>query len=94
LLFRATSLDQIVQFTRILVTGPFEATLNMQLPTTSAILAVPVLIALEVAQFTTRSVEYHRRLAPALRGALYALLTVLFLLGTSNEAQQFIYFQF
>ena len=38
--------------------------------------------------------EYHRRLAPALRGGLYAVLTVLFLLGTSNEAQQFIYFQF
>jgi D-alanyl-lipoteichoic acid acyltransferase DltB (MBOAT superfamily) len=94
LLFRATSFGQIVQFTRILLTGPFDATLGMQLPTTSALLAVPVLIVLEVAQFTTRSVEYHRRLAPALRGGLYALLTVLFLLGTSNEAQQFIYFQF
>jgi D-alanyl-lipoteichoic acid acyltransferase DltB (MBOAT superfamily) len=94
LLFRATSLEQILHFTGILFTGPFDATLHMRTPTTSALLAVPVLIALEAAQFTTRSLEYHRRLAPALRGGLYAVLAVLFLLGTSNEAQQFIYFQF
>jgi D-alanyl-lipoteichoic acid acyltransferase DltB (MBOAT superfamily) len=94
LLFRAGSFAQIAEFTTILLTGPFDSALSMQKPTTSALLGVPVLIALEAAQFTTRSVEYHRRLAPALRGGVYAVLTVLFLLGTSNEAQQFIYFQF
>jgi D-alanyl-lipoteichoic acid acyltransferase DltB (MBOAT superfamily) len=94
LLFRSGSLEQIVQLTSILFTGPFDSALHMRMPTTSALLAVPVLLALEVAQFTTRSFEYHRRLAPPLRGGLYAVLTILLLLGTSNEAQQFIYFQF
>jgi alginate O-acetyltransferase complex protein AlgI len=94
LLFRATSLAQIADFTRILFTGPFDGTLHMQLPTASALLALPLLLALELAQFTSRSAAYHRRFTPALRGGLYAVLTTLILLGTSNEAQQFIYFQF
>ena len=94
LLFRAESLDQILTFTKTLGSGPFGTTIQMKGPSSSALLGLPVLVALELGQLTTRSVECHRRLSPALRGGLYALLTILFLMGTSNEPTQFIYFQF
>jgi D-alanyl-lipoteichoic acid acyltransferase DltB (MBOAT superfamily) len=95
LLFRATNWDQIVHFTRLLVTQPFSGGLHMKNPTLSAVLGVPVLLALELAQFKAET-NPGRWPQPAviLRGAVYATLTVLIVLGSSNEAQQFIYFQF
>jgi alginate O-acetyltransferase complex protein AlgI len=94
LLFRAISLEQIADFTRILFTAPLQGGFHMKAPTTSALLGIPVLLAIEAGQFRVQHGSSVTRPMPLLRGAAYALLTFLIVLGTSNEAQQFIYFQF
>jgi len=93
LLFRANSLDQIVEFTRTLLTS-FDLHLTMEKPTFSALLGVPVLLALEFLQFSARTPLFYRRLWIPARGLIYASLVLLIVMGTSNDPQQFIYFQF
>ncbi len=93
MLFRADSLEQIVAFTRTLFTS-FDFTLTMKRPTFSALLGVPVLLALEFLQFSARTPLFHRRLWIPVRGLVYATLILLIVMGTSNDSQQFIYFQF
>jgi alginate O-acetyltransferase complex protein AlgI len=95
LLFRAVSFEQIAHFTRILLTAPFGGDFHMKTPTASAMLGIPVLVAFEIAQFKAENAGVPVLALPTpLRGALYAVLTLLIVLGSSNEAQQFIYFQF
>ncbi len=93
LLFRADSLDQIVEFTRTLLTS-FDLHVTIKKPTFSALLGVPVLLALEFLQFSARTPLFYRRVWIPVRGMIYATLIVLIVMGTSNESQQFIYFQF
>ncbi len=92
LLFRAQSFAQVVTMTGRLFA--FDLQYSMKTPTLSALLGVGVLVALELLQFTQKSPLYYRRMWPVARGLLYATLVVLILMGTSNESQQFIYFQF
>jgi alginate O-acetyltransferase complex protein AlgI len=67
---------------------------NVKSPTASGLLALPLLVAIEVAQFQTQDVYINRRLPLLVRGAFYALMILLVVLGSSNEGQQFLYFQF
>lgn len=94
LLFRSGSLSQIVQFTAILLQDFGNLHLTISTPRLSSLIGIPVLAAIELAQFATGDHDVHRRLALPLRGALFALLTALLIIGMSNESAQFIYFQF
>lgn len=94
LLFRSGSLPQIVQFTAILLQDFGNLHLTISTPRLSSLIGIPVLAAIELAQFASGDHDVHRRLALPLRGALFALLTALLIMGMSNESTQFIYFQF
>jgi len=92
LLFRANSFGQIAHFTRELVTG--YGALHMKAPTFSALAALPVLLILGLWQFSAGHPLYYRRAPPGVRGMIYAAFIFITVLGTSNDPQQFIYFQF
>jgi alginate O-acetyltransferase complex protein AlgI len=94
LLFRATSLEQIVSFTRTLVTGPFDLAIYVKVPRLPALAGLPLLLAYEWAEYAAGSNVFYRTLAPPIRGAWYAALIFVLVMGMSNEPSQFIYFQF
>ena len=94
LLFRATSLEQIVAFTRTLVTGPFDLGVYVRTPRLPALVGLPLLLAYEWAEYAAGTNVFYRRLAPPIRGAWYASLIFVLVMGLSNEPSQFIYFQF
>jgi len=94
LLFRANSLEQIVSFTRILFTEFGHFSLSMPKPTLSGMIGLAVLILYEFIEYNVNKVHFYRQYPALLRGAFYAVLTLLILMGTSNAPAQFIYFQF
>ena len=94
LLFRANSLAQIVQFSQILLTDIGNFSLSMPKPTLPALFGVPLLIGYEFLEFRAKSVHFYYRYSAVIRGVLYAILTLLIIMGTSNAPAQFIYFQF
>jgi alginate O-acetyltransferase complex protein AlgI len=94
LLFRANSLEQIVSFTQILLTNFGDFSLSMPKPTLSGMMGLAVLIAYEFIEYGGNTVHFYRQYPAILRGAFYAILTLLILMGTSNAPAQFIYFQF
>jgi alginate O-acetyltransferase complex protein AlgI len=94
LLFRANSLEQIVTFTKILLTDFGNFSLSMPKPTLSGLLGLIVLILYEFAEYQAKNVRFYSHYPAILRGAFYGVLTLLILIGTSNVQAQFIYFQF
>ncbi len=94
LLFRANSFEQIASFTQTLVTGANALSLSIHPPTFAALIGLPVLFLLEAFEYARGDHLHYRGLPPWARGALYAALIFVILLGTSNEPTQFIYFQF
>ena len=94
LLFRANSLDQVVNYTRILLTDVGNFSLSMQKPTLPALIGLPLLLVYETFEYFTGTVHFYARYPSLIRGAFYAILTLLIIMGTSNASAQFIYFQF
>jgi alginate O-acetyltransferase complex protein AlgI len=94
LLFRCTSLDQLLQFTRLLVSGPWTLSLHMKAPPPTAVAGLPLLLLLEVLQYRSGLAVQDRRLPAFAQGALAAALLLLVLAGASNETREFIYFRF
>jgi alginate O-acetyltransferase complex protein AlgI len=94
LLFRANSLAQIAQFTQLLVTDIGNFSLSMPKPTLPALFGLPLLIGYEFLEFQAKSVHFYYRYSAIFRGVLYAIFTLLIIMGTSNAPAQFIYFQF
>lgn len=94
LLFRATSLSQIESFTQILFGDFSDMALHMKIPPLSALLGVFILICIEVSQFKYKNVYFYARFPAFIHGGVYAALIFAFIMGLSNDSQQFIYFQF
>lgn len=94
LLFRATSLDQVVDFTRLIFTGFGGFDYGAALPRLSAIAGIPLIAAMEFVEYNLGDRYWYRRLPLPIFGLLSAALLFLTLMGTSNEPAQFIYFQF
>jgi alginate O-acetyltransferase complex protein AlgI len=94
LLFRATSLHQVVDFTRLLFTNVGMHDFGAAIPRLSALAGIPVLVAMEFVEYNSADRYWYRRLSLPLFGLLTATLLFLTLMGTSNEPAQFIYFQF
>ncbi|HEY1685401.1 MAG TPA: MBOAT family O-acyltransferase [Tepidisphaeraceae bacterium] len=96
LLFRATSLHQIVLFTlTIFGLGP-KIGRSSVLPhlASAAAIGIPVLFLLHLFEFRAKRPDFHVTWYRPVRGALYATLIVIVLIGLKNAAAQFIYFQF
>ena len=94
LLFRAGSFAQIFDFTTAIVTGAGGIHLSMKLPSLSAALGIPLLFALDMIEYSTGDALAYRRFPAWCRGALYAFLIFIIIMGTGNEPTEFIYFQF
>ncbi len=94
LLFRATSLAQIITFTKILFIDFGNLALSMPKPPLPALLGIPLLIAYELFEYQTNNPYFSRRYPTPARAALYAALIIILLMGESNAPAQFIYSQF
>jgi D-alanyl-lipoteichoic acid acyltransferase DltB (MBOAT superfamily) len=94
LLFRATSLHQVAQFTQVLFADFGNLASTMAPPTFAALAGIPILLLLEIAEYRVGLDRLRLRISPMLRGAAGAAMLFVVLMGTSNEPQQFIYFQF
>ncbi|WP_347988371.1 MBOAT family O-acyltransferase [Methylomonas sp. AM2-LC] len=94
LLFRATSFEQIDTFTHILLTDFSDMSLHLKFPPFSALLGVLLLTVIEVYQFKFKQIHFYASYPGYIHGAVYALLITVFIMGLSNDSQQFIYFQF
>jgi D-alanyl-lipoteichoic acid acyltransferase DltB (MBOAT superfamily) len=94
LLFRANSLEQVATFTKILLTDFGDFSLSMPKPSLSGLIGLPLLIIYEVIEYQFKDVHFYLRFRPFVRGAFYAVLTTIILMGVSNAPEQFIYFQF
>ena len=94
LLFRATSLDQILTFSSTLFFDIGNLTTTVERPAFAGLLGLGVLAFYEATAYRVGGSESALRLSPMLMGALCATFTFVLILGLSNEPAQFIYFQF
>jgi alginate O-acetyltransferase complex protein AlgI len=94
LLFRATSLEQILTFTHTLLFGLGDFSVMVPKPPLASLLGIPILIGYEVWEYFSQNPEFRFRLVPPLRAAFYAALLIVVLMGQSNAPAQFIYSQF
>jgi alginate O-acetyltransferase complex protein AlgI len=94
LLFRAHSLEQITDFTRILISDFGNFDYGGGSPRLSAILGMGLLTAMEIIQYWKSDPCFYRRFPAPVRGFLIASMIAITVMGTSNEPAQFIYFQF
>jgi len=94
LLFRATSFDQISSFTQILLSDFSNMSLHMKIPPFSSLLGIFILIFVEIFQFKRQNIHFYTYYPAVIHGGVYALLIFAFIMGLSNDSQQFIYFQF
>ena len=95
LLFRATSFEQISDFTTTLLFNfSFAQGVSVSLPSISALLGILLLLVLEIFQYVSRTPHFYRKWAMPLRGLLYASLLFLLVAGTNNAPSDFIYFAF
>ncbi len=68
--------------------------IGLACPRWSAALGIPVLLGLDLIEYATGDALAYRRLPAWSRGALYAFLIFVIIMGTGNEPTEFIYFQF
>lgn len=94
LLFRATSLFQVVTFTKILFVDFGNFALSMPKPPLAALLGIPILFGYELLQYMALKPNFNRRFSIPARAAFYATLIFILLMGASNAPAQFIYSQF
>jgi len=94
LLFRATSMAQIQAFSTELLTGPYTLSISLARPSLATTLGIVALCLYDFAAYRSGRATFYRAWPAPLRGALYAALAVLTLMGMANERSAFIYFQF
>lgn len=94
LLFRATSLAEIITFTKILFVDMGNFALIMPKPPLAALLGIPVLMAYEFFACKSQNQDFYLRYPTPARAAIYATLLVIVFMGLSNAPAQYIYSQF
>jgi hypothetical protein len=94
LLFRATSLTQVVTFTKIVFVDFGNFALSMPKPPLAALLGIPILFGYELLQYMALKPDFNRGFSIPARAAFYATLIFILLMGASNAPAQFIYSQF
>lgn len=94
LLFRAESLESIINLTQILIFDVGNTHLTVTLPRFGALLGLVVLIFVDSFEYFFQDNKFYLKFPTFLRGALIAALITIFPMGLSNDPAQFIYFQF
>ena len=94
LLFRARSLDQIQEYTLQLFVGRYDLAATMARPPLATLLGVAALCLYDFAAYRSGRATFYRQWPTPLRGAMYAALLFLTLMGLANARSAFIYFQF
>jgi D-alanyl-lipoteichoic acid acyltransferase DltB (MBOAT superfamily) len=94
LLFRATSLEQIIAFTGKLVGLAPSVSSVMMKPPLAAIFGLVILLCLQFAEWVDGRRDVFRFLPASLQGLFYAVIIFDLFMGMSNVPAQFIYFQF
>ncbi len=94
LLFRAESIEAIITMCTILLTGPYHVEMLIKIFKISALLGIPLLLLLDVVQYMRNASDWYRTLPTFVRGGVYAIMLVIFLMGLRNLPAEFIYFQF
>ena len=94
LLFAADSYDQIALFTRQLVTPELWASVSFSRPPLATLLGLCFLLPWEAMTYAKSSDAFYCSWHPFLRGLLVGLLLILLIMGLTNDASTFIYFQF
>jgi len=94
MLFRATSLTQVMSFTTIIFLAfTFHTSVNFSMPI-ATVVGIILLFSLETYQYVTDDPHFYRKWPIPIRTGLYAVLFFLLMAGTSNATQTFIYFAF
>lgn len=95
MLFRAESLDQVGQFTWVLLTGTGGLDYGAGMPRLSAVGGFLLLLVWEIVQYRRGGdARFYQTLPRIVIGFAIACMIFLTLMGISNEPAQFIYFQF
>ena len=94
LLFRANSMAQIHAYTMELFSGSYALTISMARPPLATMLGIAVLCLYDLAAYRSGRATFYRAFAAPLRGALYATLAFLTIMGLATARSAFIYFQF
>ena len=94
MIFRARSVEQIVDYTWILFTQFGDFSLSISRPTLAALVGIPLLFLYDLQQYRTDDPQWYLSMPPSVRGLQYASVVFILLLGLSNAPAQFIYFQF
>ena len=94
LLFRATSLAQIITFTKILFVDIGNFALTMPKPPLPALLGIPILMGYEFFAYKSQNQDFFLRYPTPARAAIYATLLIIVFMGLSNAPAQYIYSQF
>jgi alginate O-acetyltransferase complex protein AlgI len=94
LLFRARSFDQIQEYTLQLFVGRYELAATVVRPPLATLLGIVALCLYDFAAYRSGRATFYRDWPPSLRGAMYAALVFLTLMGLANARSAFIYFQF
>jgi len=93
LLFRANSFEQIISFTKILVSFDSLHTI-IKSPPIATIIAIPFLLFFDFKSYYLDTPIFYRYYPRILRSAFYAVIIFIILMGISNPPSEFIYFQF
>ena len=94
LLFRARPCPRWCSSPRSLFADFGDFTTVIKWPTFAGQAGLIVLIAFEILEYIAGSRTFYRAWPRPIRGAFYAIVTFVLVMGTSNETAQFIYFQF
>lgn len=93
LLFRAGSIDQVIDFTVGLFTFR-PGGLNVKTLPIASVLGVALLLIVDTAHYVKGTSRWYHSLPLSLQGLLQALFIMSILMGVGNSQGQFIYFQF
>ena len=95
LLFRATSFDQIANFTgRIIGTVSAPAVVSVPTPPLAAFLCLGLLFVWDLMTEKSNEVHFYERWPTPVRTAMYASMFYLLAFGSTTATSTFIYFQF
>lgn len=94
LLFRAPSLDKILNLSSTLVFDFGNIDFGAAKPRASVVVGLPVLLCIEMIEYASGGALFYQKLPIPIWTALYALLIFALILGMTSESTQFIYFNF
>ena len=94
LLFRAQSLEQIINLTSVLIFDFGNMDFGALRPRAAVVIGLPILLFIELIEYNSSSKKFYERLPIPAWTAIYALMFFGLFLGVSNESAQFIYFNF